>query len=173
MHTLELERFDAICEIVAVAHFAATARPGGAPFVDVEARLFRTGTHKGRAYTEKDLADVVNRFRAPAGERDWQVPVQLDHSESANDTVGHVRSLKLVQDPKLRETVLQGTLRFVGSRNVERVQDGRFKRLSVAFPLDLRDVTVFERIRTATRANKRPCQHTPSSRRRSGNAAPW
>ncbi len=53
--------------------------------------MFYTGTHRGKTGTEADLHTMVKNFSAPKGDRDWEAPVQLDHSESARDMVGNIR----------------------------------------------------------------------------------
>lgn len=110
------------------------------PAIEKEARLFYTGRHKGREYTGADLASIADAFTAPAGADDWTVPVQLDHSDSARDTQGHVRRVWVDGDS------LMGVLRFVGAEAVERVKDGRWKRLSVGLrikpSLSLREVSL-------------------------------
>jgi len=57
-----------------------------------KARLFYVGTHKGRPYSADDLKKVADSFE--------EVPLQLDHSKSARDTVGIVRKTWLEHDGK-------------------------------------------------------------------------
>ncbi len=99
------------------------------PYVDVSGRLFHTGKHRGIDYTEQRLDEMVNNFAEPAGELDWDVPVQLDHSDSAKDTVGHVRKLwRKAGD-------LMGTFRFVGQEAVKNVKQRLWKKLSAGIRL--------------------------------------
>ncbi len=53
-----------------------------------KARLFYVGTHKGRDYSADDLKKVTDSFE--------EVPLQLDHSKSARDTVGIVRKTRVL-----------------------------------------------------------------------------
>lgn len=99
------------------------------PYVDVSGRLFHTGKHRGIDYTEKRLDEMVGNFAEPAGELDWDVPVQLDHSDSAKDTVGHVRKLWRTDGD------LMGTFRFVGAESVKAVKQRLWKKLSAGIRL--------------------------------------
>ena len=108
------------------------------PWIEKPARLFRAGVHRGKSYTEADLDTMASSVTAPKTDRDWAVPVQLDHSESARDTVGNVRRA-------WREgSILKGVLRFVGAEAVEKSRNGTWKRLSVGLRpnLSLREVSV-------------------------------
>lgn len=111
------------------------------PFLDVQARLFTAGTHRGRTYTTDDLDEMVASFKPPATElSDWDVPIQLDHSASARDTQGHIRAVwRDGQD-------LMGTLRFVGQQAIQPVRERRYRKLSVGIqltrPRRLKEVSV-------------------------------
>lgn len=121
---MEILKFDCIGDMV--DEFSEGTLTNGIPFIDKpNAMLFKTGRHKGKPYTEADLDKMVSQFSAPQGETDWSVPVQVDHSESARDTVGHIRSVH--RDGNL----LKGTLRVVGTDAVDRVKGGTYKKLSL------------------------------------------
>lgn len=97
--------------------------PEGLESLVKRARLFYTGSHKGREYSREDLKGIVDAFEP--GE---DVPVQLDHSPSARDTIGFVRRLWLERDGD----ELHGELEFLGRENVERVRLGLWKQVSVS-----------------------------------------
>lgn len=103
---------------------------GAVRWVDVPARLFVAGTHRGRTYTTADLDQLVSTFRPPQTDLgDWDVPVQVDHSDSARDTLGHVRSVRRVGSE------LHGVLRFVGEEAIRPVEERRYRKLSVSIRL--------------------------------------
>jgi len=103
----------------------------GEPWLETPARLFRTGKHKGRNYTEADLDKMGASVTEPAGNAGWNVPVQLDHNHSARNTAGHLRKA-------FREgSVLRGVLRFCGSEAVKGVKAGNFTRLSISHRPDM------------------------------------
>lgn len=89
-----------------------------------EAEMFSTGIHRGVEYNEEDLQELVNNFDAEEG-----VPVQLDHSESARDTVGFLKEAS-VKDGKLL-----GKLHIIDEYAQERIGKGLMKKLSVSFYL--------------------------------------
>lgn len=86
------------------------------------ARLFYVGKHKGRDYTKPDLARIVQNFNP-----DEEIPLQLDHSKSARDTIGFPRKVWLSEDG----TEIHGDLEFRGKDNVEKVRLGLWKKLSI------------------------------------------
>lgn len=88
-----------------------------------KARIFYAGTHKGRKYEGDDLKKMSENF-PPDG-----APIQLDHSTSAKDTVGRLKAVEMQGD------ALIGTLEFKGKENVERVEDGRWNKLSVGLKI--------------------------------------
>ncbi len=100
-----------------------------------EARLFYVGVHKGRDYTVADLERIVENF-----DPDQAVPIQLDHSSSARDTVGFVRKLWLEDDG----LELHGEMEFLGRENVERVRLGLWKRVSVSLEIKRPDMKLIE-----------------------------
>jgi hypothetical protein len=89
-----------------------------------EAEMFSIGTHRGVPYTEEDINSLVDNF----SEGD-DVPVQLDHSESARDTVGYLRET-FSKDGKL-----MGKLEILDKAIQERIDMGLMKKLSVSFYL--------------------------------------
>jgi hypothetical protein len=89
-----------------------------------EAEMFSTGIHRGVEYTEEDIDQLVNEFNDKE-----DVPVQLDHSESARDTVGFLREV-FSKDGKL-----MGKLEILDEKIQERIDKGLMKKLSVSFYL--------------------------------------
>lgn len=96
---------------------------GGA--LEKDAILFMEGTHRGKTYTRQDLQALANSFNKADN-----VPVQLDHSESAKDTVGFLESVS-VQGGQLL-----GKLRIIDEKVKERVDKGLMKKVSVSFYTD-------------------------------------
>ncbi|HFJ9465270.1 hypothetical protein ORN01_04240 [Bacillus cereus] len=90
-----------------------------------DAVLFLEGTHRGKPYTKQDLHTLANSFNKADN-----VPVQLDHSESAKDTVGFLESVS-VQGGQLL-----GKLRIIDEKVKERVDKGLMKKVSVSFYTD-------------------------------------
>jgi hypothetical protein len=89
-----------------------------------EAVMFSTGVHRGVEYTEDDLNELVNNFSA-----DEEIPVQIDHSESARDTVGYI------QDASVKDGKLLGKVKIIDKFAQERIDQGLMKKLSVSFYL--------------------------------------
>lgn len=89
-----------------------------------EAEMFSTGVHRGVEYTEDDINALVGSFSA-----DEDIPVQIDHSESARDTVGYIREA-FAKDGKL-----MGKLEILDKQTQERIDMGLMKKLSVSFYL--------------------------------------
>lgn len=90
-----------------------------------DAELFSTGKHRGRNYTSKDLHALVSSFN-----KEDMIPIQLDHSESAKDTVGFLESVKVVGEK------LMGTVRIIEDSIKQRVQKGLAKKVSISFYTD-------------------------------------
>ncbi|PEM30208.1 hypothetical protein [Bacillus wiedmannii] len=90
-----------------------------------EAIMFSTGTHRGKEYTEEHLSTLANNF---AIEDD--IPIQLDHSESARDTVGFLESAS-VEGGKL-----MGKLRIIEDSAKEKIFKRLLKKISVSFYTD-------------------------------------
>lgn len=66
-------------------------------------------------------------------------PVQLDHTKSARDTVGRLVGPLTVSDDMIDGEIkpaLLGTVRFLGSDNVERAIDGRYSNVSIGADLE-------------------------------------
>ncbi|MGE0493276.1 MAG: hypothetical protein AB7S38_28975 [Vulcanimicrobiota bacterium] len=99
----------------------------GEPWYERPTLLFYAGRHKGRDYTEQDLDDVVEQFHSPIGGEDWEAPSQVDHSDSARDTIGHPR--RVWRDGK----ELFGILRFIGEEPVRKAKNGLWRRVSAGF----------------------------------------
>jgi len=101
--------------------FSEDIQPGES--ITKSARLFYIGKHKGRDYGKGDLARIVQNFSPDEG-----IPLQLDHSKSARDTIGFPKKLWLSSDG----TEIHGDLEFRGRDNVEKVRLGLWKKLSIA-----------------------------------------
>ncbi len=89
-----------------------------------KARLFYAGKHKGQEYNEADIDKMISNFPADG------VPIQLDHSEKAKDTVGI--SKKVFK----KGGELWGELEFVGSETVDKIKNGLWKKLSVGLAMN-------------------------------------
>lgn len=67
-------------------------------------------------------------------------PIQLDHTRSAQDTVGRLNGELSVDDftddDGKTKKALYGNLRFLGKENVEKVMDGRWHNLSIGADFD-------------------------------------
>ena len=89
-----------------------------------EAEMFSTGVHRGVEYTEEDLNVLVDNFKA-----EEDIPVQLDHSDSAKDTVGYIR------EAYSKDGKLMGKLEILDEAIQERIDKKLMKKLSVSFYL--------------------------------------
>jgi hypothetical protein len=98
---------------------------GPEEYIDRKARVFKVCSRDGIDYDVRHLDSMVQNFVAPTTNDDWSVPIQLDHSKSSKDTVGHVRSLE--HD----NTWAYADLRFMGAEAVKNVKLKLWKRLSV------------------------------------------
>ena len=90
-----------------------------------EAIMFSTGTHRGKEYTEAHLQTLANNFSVEDA-----IPIQLDHSESARDTVGFLEEAS-VQDGKL-----MGKVRIIEEDAKSRIFKKLLNKLSVSFYTD-------------------------------------
>ncbi|PEL23398.1 hypothetical protein [Bacillus toyonensis] len=90
-----------------------------------EAEMFSTGTHRGKPYTESHLQTLVDNFSA-----EDDIPIQLDHSESARDTVGYL------EEASVKDGKLMGKLRIIENSAKERVANKLLKKISVSFYTD-------------------------------------
>ena len=97
----------------------------GEPWIERNARLFRTGTHKGIEFTEQHIDNMVNTFVPPTSDHHWSVPLQLNHELDARQTIGHVRNVWK------NGPTLMGRLRIVGEPEIKNVKGGKWTRLSV------------------------------------------
>lgn len=88
------------------------------------AEMFSVGTHRGTEYTEKDLETLASNFNKAD-----EVPIQLDHSHSARDTVGYI------EEVSVKEGKLLGKLKIIDEYAQERVKKGLLKKLSIGFYL--------------------------------------
>lgn len=121
----------------------------GVPYIEVDATLFYVGQHRAgdKPWSAKDLDEMDATFVAPTGDLDWSVPIQLDHSESARDTQGHIRKTwraKVAVNGAEIEG-LKGRLRYVGREAVDQVRAGNWRKLSLSIYRDtniIREVSV-------------------------------
>ncbi|MGG0648516.1 hypothetical protein ABE083_16875 [Bacillus mycoides] len=90
-----------------------------------DAELFSTGKHRGKTYTSNDLHALASSFN-----KEDMIPIQLDHSQSAKDTVGFLESVKVVGEK------LMGTVRIIEDSIKQRVQKGLAKKVSISFYTD-------------------------------------
>ncbi|MEW4271740.1 hypothetical protein [Priestia megaterium] len=105
-----------------IGNFSETVKENGKYFkVGV---MFSTGTHRGVEYTREDIKQLAQEFNA----EDF-VPVQIDHSESARDTVGYIREVYAEGDN------LMGKLEIIDEEAQRRIDKGLMKKLSVSFYL--------------------------------------
>ncbi|CAG9614917.1 hypothetical protein BACCIP111899_04150 [Bacillus rhizoplanae] len=112
-----------------------------------DAELFAVGIHRGQKYEVADLQRLSDNFNA-----EEQVPIQLDHSESARDTVGFLESVRVVGNKLL------GTVRIIDEFAKERIAKKLMKKLSISFytdstgkPQKLREVSLvaFPQVKSA------------------------
>ncbi|PEM64407.1 hypothetical protein [Bacillus toyonensis] len=90
-----------------------------------EAIMFSTGTHRGKEYTEDHLQELVNNFSV-----EDNIPVQLDHSESARDTVG------FLEEASVKDGKLMGKLRIIEEFAVQKIAKKLLNKISVSFYTD-------------------------------------
>ncbi|PGM47412.1 hypothetical protein [Bacillus thuringiensis] len=90
-----------------------------------EAIMFSVGTHRGKEYTESHLQTMADNFSI-----EDEIPVQLDHSQSARDTVGYLESASV------KEGKLMGKVRIIEEFAKERIAKKLLKKLSVSFYTD-------------------------------------
>lgn len=102
-----------------------SAKPDKSESVVKKARIFYAGTHKGKTYTEKDLEDLVKN-----SDPSKTIPVQLDHSSSAKDTVGKGLKFEKVGNE------IYADLEFKGKDNVEKINSGLWEKLSCGLKID-------------------------------------
>lgn len=87
-----------------------------------DAEMFSIGKHRGTEYTQNDIEELVKNFKTEDA-----IPVQLDHSDSARDTVGFIDKVE-AKDGKLL-----GKLRIVDTYAKERIKLGLMNKLSIGF----------------------------------------
>ena len=102
----------------------SSEKPDKSESLKKRARIFYTGKHKGREYSVNDLEKIVKNFNV-----EDEVPIQLDHSTSARDTIG-----------KVREVVREGNelfsqLEFLGKEVVDNVRLGKWNKVSVGLKI--------------------------------------
>jgi hypothetical protein len=108
-----------------IGKFGETVQaPEGSDEYIKEAEMFSIGTHRGVEYTEGDLEELVNNFKA-----EEEIPVQIDHSESARDTVGYL------QEASVKDGKLMGKVKIIDKFAQERIDQGLMKKLSISFYL--------------------------------------
>ncbi len=102
----------------------SSEKPDKSESLTKKARIFYTGTHKGKEYTTEDLDKIVRNFKS-----EDEIPIQLDHSTSARDTIGKVRKVE-------REgSELFSNLEFLGKDVVENVRLGKWNKVSVGLKI--------------------------------------
>ncbi|RXF11065.1 hypothetical protein EG878_14510 [Enterococcus faecalis] len=137
-------------ELFYLGSFAeAFAQTDEGPFTR-DAELFSVGKHRGVEYDENDLEVLAANFAA-----DDLVPLQYDHSESAKDTIGFLR------DVRVEEGKLLGTVEVLDDSAQNRIKLGLNKKLSISFylheteegikPFKLREVSLvaFPQVKSA------------------------
>lgn len=90
-----------------------------------EAIMFSTGTHRGKEYTEEHLNTLANNFAVEDA-----IPIQLDHSESARDTVG------FLEEATVKDGKLLGKVRIIEEWAKSRITQKLLNKLSVSFYTD-------------------------------------
>ncbi|MGX5581949.1 hypothetical protein [Bacillus cereus] len=90
-----------------------------------EAIMFSVGTHRGKDYTEAHLQTLVDSFS-----KEDEIPVQLDHSESARDTVGYL------EEASVKDGKLMGKVRIIEEWAQKKINKKLLKKLSVSFYTD-------------------------------------
>lgn len=90
-----------------------------------EAIMFSTGTHRGKEYTEEHLNTLANNFAVEDA-----IPIQLDHSESARDTVG------FLEEATVKDGKLLGKVRIIEEWAKSRITQKLLKKISVSFYTD-------------------------------------
>lgn len=146
-------------KIYYIGNFSETVKEEGKYFKVGE--MFSAGTHRGVNYTEEDIKQLAANFKA--GD---DVPVQLDHSESARDTVGYIKEV-YAEGKKL-----MGKLMIIDKKAQEKIDNGLMKKLSVSFylkkvgnklrPHKLREVSLvaFPQVKGAQLFNEQPVSLT-------------
>lgn len=119
----QIESFDAL-EAFDASTGTRTGEINGVPWIERDSHLFTAGKHKGRTYTDGDIAAIAKNFIEPKDDIDWTVPVQVDHSESSQNTTGSVRKVWA------KGSQLWGSLRFIGHSAVQNVKSGIWRKLS-------------------------------------------
>ena len=89
-----------------------------------DAEMFSVGTHRGVEYKEDDLKALLENF-SDADE----VPIQIDHSNSALHTVGYLKEVSM------KEGKLLGKLHVIDEVAQNRIKQGLMKKLSISFYL--------------------------------------
>jgi hypothetical protein len=89
-----------------------------------EAEMFSVGVHRGVEYTEDDIEQLVNEFNA-----EDRIPLQLDHSESARDTVGFLK------EASSADGKLMGKIEVLDEEIQKKIDKGLLGKLSVSFYL--------------------------------------
>ena len=100
------------------------ATPEGEDLIK-EAEMFSTGKHRGKEYTEDHLLTLASNFAVEDA-----IPIQLDHSESARDTVG------FLEEASVKDGKLLGKVRIIEEWAKEKVIKKLLNKLSVSFYTD-------------------------------------
>jgi len=133
-----------------IGRFGETIQENDEGVMLKDAELFSVGTHRGVDYTEDDLKVLMDNFS-----EDEEVPIQIDHSDSALHTVGYLKEVSM-SDGKLL-----GKLQIIDDNVQARVNKKLMKKLSISFylkktangikPYKLREVSLvaFPQVKTA------------------------
>lgn len=89
-----------------------------------DAEMFSVGTHRGVEYNEDDLKVLMENF-----DESEEVPIQVDHSNSALHTVGYLKEVSV------KEGRLFGKLHVIDEVAQNRIKQGLMKKLSISFYL--------------------------------------
>lgn len=144
MKTRKRERFRLLLdagtseETTRFGHFTNPVTGEQIPYVDKLARIFKAGKPRQKEYTQEDIDGIIDRFKMPASELDWSVPLYKDHPADGDPkmdaTVGNVRSL--FRRGKGMASQLWGWLRFIGKDSVDKVVSGVYRKLSAGILLN-------------------------------------
>ncbi|MGG3623118.1 hypothetical protein ABES25_06085 [Bacillus gobiensis] len=149
-------------KIYYIGNFSETVKEKGSYFKIGE--MFSVGTHRGVNYTEEDIKQLASEFKA-----EEEIPVQLDHSESAKDTVGWIKEVN-AEGKKL-----MGKLEILDKEIQKKIDNGLMKKLSVSFylkqmgdklkPFKIREVSLvaFPQVKGAKLFNEQTYEKTKPS----------
>ena len=104
--------------------------------------VFETGNHKGKEYTETDIDKIVSQF-SPADD----IPLQKDHSESSDSTLGYIVNLFRKAKTMFADMVL------LDANAITRWKSKLMKKFSISILKDLKlreiSAVAFPQVKTA------------------------